>query len=120
MRMSYRFFRGKGAHFIQRFHAIEVVNQAIPHRRNLASIGLAEQYRKTMVGGSDGHIVKMLGSAFTYARADSWEEFLHAIKKNNVSVIGEEQKLREHVMNMARILREKTKVIKNRRIKNGA
>jgi len=119
-RTTYQFLRlSQHAHLMQNINAIEVVNQAVPHRRNLAAIGWAMQCKKPMVGGSDGHIVGMLGSAFTCAKASDWEEFLLQIKRKNIFVVGEEKMLRHHVANLAHIFREKTKFLQNRKIRNG-
>lgn len=119
-RRSYPFFRnGAGRDLLDGIDAIEVVNQAIPHRRNLTAIGWAAQEGKTAIGGSDGHILGMLGSAFTIADASDWRGFLGRVKEGQVMVVGEERKLHHHVANMGRILREKGRVMENRRIRNG-
>lgn len=118
-RRSYRFFKNGHADLLEYVHGVDCVNQAVPHKRNLAAVGWTLELGKSFVGGSDGHILDLLGSAFTYAKTESWAEFLDAVKQKNVSVVGEEKMLHQHVTNMARILREKTKVVQNRRIRNG-
>jgi len=117
-RRSYMFFRKK-KQVIQRVNAFEVVNQALPHKGNLLAIGWAAEKGKPVIGGSDGHIVGMLGSAFTCCKASNWREFLNEIKKGNSVVVGEKRKMRHQVANLGRILKEKSKIRENRRIKNG-
>ena len=117
-RQSYRLFSNGGAHLLAHVHAFECVNQAISHRRNLLAIGWAAQHEKPLVGGSDGHIPAMLGSAFTCAHAKDWPEFLDRIRKGDAIVVGERKLLHHHIVNMARILKEKAKVLQNRRIRN--
>lgn len=116
MRRSYLFFKRR-PELTRYIDAIEVVNQALPHKNNLLAIGLGMEEDKTLIGGSDGHILKMLGSAFTISKAGTWTEFLDNVKAGKVKVVGERKKLRHHLVNMARILREKTKVIQNRRMR---
>lgn len=117
-RRSYRLFRGR-SELLRRVHAFEAVNQAVPHKQNLAAIGWAMQHDMSLVGGSDGHVLSMLGSAVTAAKAKSWPEFLRQIKRKRVLVIGEERKMRSHVVNMTRILREKVRILENRNIRKG-
>ena len=117
-RRSYMFFR-KRKKILSQFHAIEVVNQALPHKSNLLAVGWATETGKTVIGGSDGHIAEMLGSSFTCCKAQDWREFLDQIKRGRTIVVGEKRKLHQHVANMGRILKEKGKVIQNRRIRNG-
>lgn len=116
-RRSYRFFSNGHSNLLSQVHGIEVVNQAVPHKRNLAAVGWAMQLEKALVGGSDGHILSMLGSAFTCARATDWEGFLDSLRERQSLVVGEEKKLHHHVTNMSRILREKARVIENRKIR---
>lgn len=116
-RKSYTFFRRSGRNaLLEHIDTYEVVNQAVPHRGNLAAIGWSVQCGKPGIGGSDGHILSMLGTAFTMSKATSWEEFLDLVRIGQTTIVGEERKLRQHMMNMARILREKARVIENRRI----
>ncbi|MDD9954151.1 MAG: PHP domain-containing protein [Candidatus Woesearchaeota archaeon] len=111
-RRSYPWFK-KRPDVLKQVTAVEVVNQAILHKQNLAALGWAMQHDKAIVGGSDGHVLQMLGSAFTYSKATSWENFLDNIKKHKNEVVGEERKLHQHAVNMGRILKEKAKVIQN-------
>lgn len=117
-RRSYLYFK-RHRDLLKHFHAIEVANQALPHKGNLLAIGWAAENGKTVIGGSDGHVVKMLGTAFTISPAQTWRGFLDNVKNGETTVVGEERKLRHHIINMTRILREKGKVIQNRRIRNG-
>lgn len=116
-RRSYRFFSNGNRHLLKHVHTVEVINQTMLHKQNLAAIGWAMQFDKGMVGGSDGHNLAPLGSAFTISRAQSWEEFLDEVRKKHVAVLGEERKLRHHVLNATNILREKAKILSNMRMR---
>jgi predicted metal-dependent phosphoesterase TrpH len=117
-RRSYKFFSdGGNRQMLKHVHAFEVINQTMLHKQNLAAIGWAMQFDKSMVGGSDGHILKPLGSAFTVGKTHSWEEFLDSVKTKHVAVIGEERKLRHQVLNATNLIREKARVLKNFRMK---
>jgi predicted metal-dependent phosphoesterase TrpH len=111
-RRSYRFFSAN-RQLLKQVHAFEVINQTMLHKQNLSAVGWAMQFDKSMVGGSDGHNIHPLGSCFTFARADNWEEFLDEVKRKRVAVIGEERKLRHHVMNATNLLREKARILRN-------
>lgn len=112
-RRSYKFFGNENRSLLKHIHAFEVINQTMLHKQNLAAVGWAMQFDKSMVGGSDGHNANPLGSCFTFTRAQSWEEFLDEVKKKNIAVIGEERKLRHQVMNATNLLREKVKILRN-------
>jgi hypothetical protein len=116
-RHSYRFFRSH-SELLRHVHAFECINQAVPHKRNLLAVGWAAQCDKSLIGGSDGHILGMLGSAFTCAKARTFAEFLIQVRKGETVIVGEERHMRQHMMNMARILREKTKILQNRRMRH--
>jgi len=115
-RRSYSFFSGKKHnHLLRHVHAVEVINQTMMHKQNLASIGWAMQYDKAFVGGSDGHILAPLGNCFTVGQAHSWEEFLDSVKRKQVAVIGEERKVHHQLLDATMLLREKARIIKNLR-----
>lgn len=117
-RRSYKFFsEKKNQQMLRHVHAFEVINQTMMHKQNLAAIGWAMQFDKTMVGGSDGHTINPLGSAFTIAQTQSWEEFLDEVKKRHVAVIGEERKFRHHVLNATHMLREKARILSNMKMR---
>ncbi|MBR9701258.1 PHP domain-containing protein [Candidatus Woesearchaeota archaeon] len=118
MRRSYLYFK-KRPQLLRYIDAIEVINQALPHRGNLLAIGWGVELQKPLAGGSDGHIVKMLGSAFVMSKAATWAEFLDDVKAGKTRAMGEKQKLRHHILNIARILKEKGKILQNRRIRKG-
>jgi predicted metal-dependent phosphoesterase TrpH len=115
-RRSYRFFSNGNRHLLRHIHAFEVVNETMLHKQNLSALGWAMQFDKAIVGGSDGHHIKPLGTAFTVAKSQSWEEFLDDVKKKRVAVIGEERNLRHQMMNATNLLREKARVLKNLRM----
>jgi predicted metal-dependent phosphoesterase TrpH len=113
-RRSYMFFNRKAhRHLLDEIDAFEVINQTMVHKQNLASIGWATQFDKAAVGGSDGHNIRALGSAFTVAKARSWEEFLDAVRKREAQVIGEERSFRHQVLNARDLIREKARFIRN-------
>jgi predicted metal-dependent phosphoesterase TrpH len=112
-RRSYKFFANEHRALLKHVHAVEVINQTMLHKQNLAAVGWAMQFDKAMVGGSDGHNEKPLGSCFTVAKAQSWEEFLNEVKRKQIGVIGEERKFRHQVVNATNLLREKARIISN-------
>ncbi len=117
-RRSYLFFKRR-IHLLDMVHGIEVANQALPHKANLLASGWALECSKSMISGSDGHILKMLGTAFTCAKVNSWEDFIDACKRDKTVVVGQKSKFHHHIANLARILKEKGRVINNRKISNG-
>lgn len=121
-RRSYTFFQNKERRpLLRHVHAIEVINQALMHKQNLAAAGWALQFNKSIVGGTDAHILKPLGSAFTVSNAQGWEEFLDGIREKQVAVIGEERKLHHQVMdsakNATRLLTTKANVLRASRMR---
>ena len=118
-RRSYKFFKEPEFRpMLKHIHAFEVINQTMLHKQNLAAIGWAMQFDKAIIGGSDGHTILPLGSAFTVSKAASWEEFLDNIKRKQVAVIGEERLLRHQMVNATTIIKEKARFIRNMRKKS--
>lgn len=119
-RRSYSHFHGKrNRHLLEHVHVIEVINQAMLHRQNLAALGWATALNKPIVAGSDAHTIKSLGTALTVGKAKDWAGFLDEIKADKVFVVGEERKLRHQVMDSAksatRILATKANVLRKKK-----
>jgi predicted metal-dependent phosphoesterase TrpH len=113
-RRNYTFFM-RHRELLEKIHGVEVINQSMIHKQNLSSVGWAMQLDKAVIAGSDGHILPALGSAFTVAKAKTWEEFLDCVKRKEVSVVGEERLLRHQMLNATTIFKEKARIIKNMR-----
>jgi predicted metal-dependent phosphoesterase TrpH len=113
-RRSYAYFDVNRA-ALRYVHAIEVINQTMTHKRNLASIGWAAQCKKPMIAGSDSHVLLAVGSACTLARAGSWQEFLDRLKAGEVTAVGEERKLTDRMRNATAVLQGKASVLRNLR-----
>lgn len=99
-RTSYKFFE-KNSHFQKQITSIEVFNEVMTRKANLAALGLATQMGKSMVGGSDGHSLKRLGKGITITKATSIEEHLNLVKKNKTQVYGKEMQAIAKVINFA-------------------
>lgn len=68
--------------------AIETINGRCSMELNSKSIELAAKYKSAQIGGSDAHHLREIGTAYTFAEADSEEEFRKAIKKKLTKAIG--------------------------------
>jgi predicted metal-dependent phosphoesterase TrpH len=80
----------KQSHLLQHVHAVEVFNkQSHSPVANYASHGWAASLGKPMIGGSDGHTLIVLGHGITYAKANTRQQFLDAIKQGKCSVVGQ-------------------------------
>ena len=113
-RRSFSFFdSARKSKLLDQINAIEVINATMMHRHNLASAGWALKHDKAFIGGSDGHTVGSLGSVFTCAPVDNWEEFLDAIKKQKSFVVGTEHNFGHKMVLATNILRQKARIIKN-------
>ncbi|HSR67332.1 MAG TPA: PHP-associated domain-containing protein [Acidobacteriota bacterium] len=112
-RRSYPFFC-KHPQFVQAADCIEVINQVLPHKSNLMAVGWAVQNGKPVTGGSDGHYLSMLGTAFTACKASNWTEFRREVLEGRALVMGEERNLRHQLTHVTRMLGEKAKVFQNR------
>ncbi len=119
-RRSYTYFREPANKpLLRHIDTFEVINQAMLHRQNLAAAGWAMQYNKAITGGSDGHTIHAVGSAFTVSTSESWEDFLEDVKAKRVAVIGEERQFRRQMLDSAksatRILATKANVLRRRK-----
>lgn len=100
-RGSYAFFM-KYPELLSMVDSIEVFNEMMSRKTNLAALGWASQLRKGVAGGSDGHILPRLGKGLTVSRASSYQEHLDAIKDRRVEVFGTELKALQRVLTFAR------------------
>lgn len=99
-RHSHKFFEQRHALAVQA-DAIEAFNATMTRRANLAALGWAVQLQRGVVGGSDGHQLKRLGSGVTAAHATTVEEFLDAIRDKRASVHGLELRPAQRVFDYA-------------------
>ena len=77
--------------------AIEVCSGQSFRQMNLKAITLAENFKKGVVGGSDGHVLAALGSTVTAAKASTVSGFLKAILKQRNTVVGWEMPLMQRI-----------------------
>jgi predicted metal-dependent phosphoesterase TrpH len=99
-RQSYRFFSRRhdlAAHV----DVVEVFNQTMTRRANLAALGWAVQLRRGVVGGSDGHVLKRLGQGVTVTQATSVAEHLDLLAKGAARIYGTELKAHQRVLGYA-------------------
>jgi hypothetical protein len=70
---------------------VEVINSGNLNKLNLKCALLGFNLGKSMTGGSDGHLLKHMGRAVTYARcAPERQSFLDAVKHKRNKVVGKE------------------------------
>jgi predicted metal-dependent phosphoesterase TrpH len=72
---------------------VEGICANMVHRENLRAISLASRLGLPVTGGSDGHVIKDLGSAVACTTSADPGEFLDELKKGNAIVIGKENHL---------------------------
>lgn len=73
---------------------VEVINSENLKRWNLKSALLGFNLNRSITGGSDGHTLKQLGAAVTYAQCRKKRAaFLDAVKKSRVKVVGKETQI---------------------------
>jgi len=76
--------------FAELFPAVETLNGQIPHALNRSAAAFAEQWRKSVVGGSDAHNLDGLGRTYTEVRGvRTAQEFLKDLRAGRGSVHGE-------------------------------
>lgn len=89
---------------IDQFDSIEVINGANVRRMNLKGIEWCNHLGKCFHGGSDGHILRSLGSVVTYAQCDkNIDAFLDAIRKKENYVMGKEINIPTRLLPFSRI-----------------
>ncbi len=104
------------AYLLECIHAIEVINETMTRKSNLAALGWAMSLAKPFSAGSDGHRPDRVGEAITYAKAKNKTEFLDAIKKGKAMVRGTELKPNERLMAGVSIVLQKSRVRNNHRL----
>ncbi|MDL2269580.1 hypothetical protein LJC41_06410, partial [Desulfosarcina sp. OttesenSCG-928-G17] len=73
---------------------VEAINAENIKRWNMKSALLGFNLGKAVTGGSDGHSIRQMGAAVTYADCNPTRKaFLDALRKNNVRVVGKETNL---------------------------
>jgi predicted metal-dependent phosphoesterase TrpH len=88
------FSDGKLHKLLQMADGVEVINSENLKRWNLKSALLGFNLNRAITGGSDGHSVRQMGSAVTYAACrKSRKAFLDAVSRGQVKVVGSESKL---------------------------
>lgn len=95
-----------------RFDAIESINGRCNSQENNLSIRYALENKLPQIGGSDAHTLNEIGSVYTFAEADSLEEFKKLIKKGLGKPIGIQKTDTE--INMNRIYGRITMIFKKR------
>jgi PHP-associated len=73
---------------IDRLDGIEAICGGMSRRVNMMAVDYANQCNVPVTGGSDAHILPGIGSVVTGVRADTIEEFLRGILRNESIVIG--------------------------------
>ena len=89
---------------VERFDSIEVINGANIRRMNLKGITWCNHLNKCFHGGSDGHILRSLGSVVTYAECgQTVDDFLDSIRKKQNYVMGKEMNIPTRLLPYSRI-----------------
>lgn len=83
---------------MREFDALEAVCGGMSRELNLKAIDTAEKYGISMIGGSDGHLLKESGCVVTCTSGGSHEEFLEEIAKNRTIVVGTERSIFEKTL----------------------
>ncbi|MFC1731859.1 PHP domain-containing protein [candidate division KSB1 bacterium] len=83
---------------LKKIPAFEVINGLMVRKTNLKAVEWARECDKAITAGSDGHTLRMLGSAVTCAKADDVDSFLKAILKHKNIVAGTETKTGSRVI----------------------
>jgi len=78
---------------LEKVHGFEVLCGQNFRKHNKKTIEFASVMGKSFVGGSDGHVLRALGSTLTFSEADDLDGFLDNIRKKNNFVMGKEMKL---------------------------
>ncbi len=73
---------------LEQADAVEVINGAVTRKKNQKAVSFAHSMGKGITGGSDSHSLFETGKVVTYARAQSIDDFLGAIKTQSNYVLG--------------------------------
>lgn len=85
---SYNYFSNKkNSNILKKIDAIEGINGMLNPIRNKMAIGWAEEIHKPIIGSTDCHNIKYLGSVLTGCFAETRTEFIENIRKGNNYVI---------------------------------
>ncbi len=78
---------------IHEFDGIEAISGGMGREQNLKATRLAQQYRKAITGGTDGHLIWDLGKVVTCSPSETVDGFLEDIVKKRNLVVGMEKNL---------------------------
>ncbi|HON82149.1 MAG TPA: PHP-associated domain-containing protein [Methanoregulaceae archaeon] len=78
---------------IKQFDAVEAICGGMSRSGNIQAAHLAARFNLGIVGGSDAHLLRDIGTVVTCAQAGSVDEFLENIIKHQNTVIGSEKSL---------------------------
>jgi len=101
---------------IKKIDLVEVINEKISYRSNLIALGWARLNEKSMVAGTDAHLLNRAGMALTAAKAASKKDFLNKLKIGEVILIGDNAGLKKNLVGLIKITAEKAKIRKNKKI----
>ncbi len=76
---------------IHDFDGIEVISGGMRREQNIKAAKLAQQYRKAITGGTDGHLLWDLGNVVTCSPSHTVDGFLEDIIKGRNLVVGMEK-----------------------------
>lgn len=89
---------------IGKFDSIEVINGANIRRMNIKGAAWCNHLGKCFHGGSDGHVLRSLGTTVTYAECNrSVDDFLDSIRKKQNYVMGKEMNIPTRLLPYSRI-----------------
>lgn len=74
--------------FLNYIDCIEVLNGTVGEKSNRKAVELAEQLQKSVIGGSDGHVLSVIGRTITVAEAKTPQEFLDRVRARKVELVG--------------------------------
>lgn len=75
----------------KRISVIEGLNAYNLTNNNTRAIEMAKKMKKPLSAGSDGHSVFELGTAITFLKGNSINEYLHSLLKGNTIISGKEE-----------------------------
>ncbi len=84
---SYMSIKGTEKFFMY-LDGVEVLNGTLQERNNLKAYRLAQELKKPVIGGSDGHVLSVLGKTVTVAKAHDYRSFLDEVRQNRVRLLG--------------------------------